>query len=97
MARPVLYAVLIWWAALSLIAAVLTVYDKRAAKRRPRARVPEATLMCVAALGGAEAMLAVMLLIRHKTLHKKFMVGLPLIIAAHAALAAGCLLLPKLL
>ena len=33
--------------------------------------------------GGAAAELCVMLLIRHKTRHAKFMVGLPVMAAAH--------------
>jgi uncharacterized membrane protein YsdA (DUF1294 family) len=79
--------------AVSAAACVLTVYDKAAAKLRIR-RIPEATLMLTGAAGGAAAMLAVMLLIRHKTRHAKFMVGLPLIIAAQLcalALASHCL------
>ena len=95
MERAVLYAVLVWWAVVSLTAVILTVYDKRAAKRRPRRRIPEKTLMWVAALGGAETMLLTMLLIRHKTLHKKFMIGLPLLIALHAAGAVAWVLLRK--
>jgi uncharacterized membrane protein YsdA (DUF1294 family) len=50
--------------------------------------------MLTGAAGGAAAMLTVMLLIRHKTRHVKFMVGLPLIIAAQLcalALASHCL------
>ena len=74
-----------WWSAVSLSAVVITIADKRRARRGGR-RVPERTLLLVAALGGAAAMLAVMKAIRHKTLHKKFMIGLPVIITAHVAL-----------
>ena len=49
-------------------------------------RVPEATLMLVGLFGGATAMLVTMKVIRHKTKHMKFMVGLPLEIALQAAL-----------
>jgi len=41
-------------------------------------RVPEATLMAVAFLGGSLGSLAGMYLFRHKTKHKKFTVGIPL-------------------
>ena len=76
-----------WWLlGWSLLAIGLTLYDKHAAKAAPRHRVPEATLMTVAAFGGATAMLAACLLIRHKTRHPKFMVGLPLLILLHAGL-----------
>ena len=78
-------ALLIWLAAVSLTAAALTIYDKLAAKRRPRGRIRERTLLICGALGGATAMLAVMLLIRHKTRHMKFMLGLPAMILLHIA------------
>ncbi len=70
--------------AVSLIAAVLTVADKRRAKRGEW-RVPESTLLFTAALGGAAAMLATMRLVRHKTRHKKFMWGLPAMLLVQVA------------
>lgn len=73
--------------AISLIAVIMTVYDKRAAKKKPKARVPEARLFITAILGGSVFMLATMLMIRHKTKHLSFMVGLPIIIAIQFALA----------
>jgi len=66
-------------AAISVFAAVITVYDKFAAKSRLR-RVSESFLIFIALLGGSAAMLGTMLLIRHKTRHLKFMAGIPLII-----------------
>ena len=78
---------MVWiFAAVSLPAIVLTVYDKWAAKRRTKSRIPERVLLTVAGLGGSVAMLLIMLLIRHKTRHAKFMVGLPLMIFAQIAL-----------
>ena len=79
-------AALCWIVVVSLAAAALTVYDKRAAKRSPRRRVRERTLLALGALGGAAAEYAVMRRIRHKTLHKKFMVGLPVMIVLHVLL-----------
>jgi uncharacterized membrane protein YsdA (DUF1294 family) len=73
-------------AAVSLLAVVLTGYDKWAAKHRTKSRIPERVLLTVAGLGGSVAMLLIMLLIRHKTRHAKFMVGLPLMILAQIAL-----------
>ena len=73
---------------MSVLAAGLTVYDKIAAKTEGARRIPENTLMYVGFMGGAAAMYLTMLLIRHKTLHKKFMIGLPVFIALHAAIAA---------
>ncbi len=78
--------VLMWFLVFSVAAIGLTVYDKLAAKSAPRRRIRESTLLTVAALGGATAMEATMLLIRHKTRHPKFMVTLPLLIALHAGL-----------
>lgn len=71
--------------AISAVAAVLTVYDKCVAKRRGR-RIPEKTLFAMAILGGSAAMLLTMYLIRHKTKHKRFMLGLPLIIVIQIAI-----------
>ncbi len=79
---------LIWWAAISLVTAAVTIKDKRAAIKG-KYRVPEATLMLLGLLGGAAAELAVMKIIRHKTKHKKFMIGLPAEIILHIALAAA--------
>lgn len=68
---------------ISFVAIIITVHDKRAAEKQ-KWRVPEKTLFLVALLGGALAMYITMLLIRHKTLHKRFMIGLPLIIVLQA-------------
>ncbi len=72
---------------LSLIATVLTYQDKWAAIRKKR-RVSEKTLFFTATLGGSVAMYVTMLLIRHKTNHKRFMLGLPLLIVLQMALFA---------
>ena len=71
-------------ALISLLAAALTVHDKRAAQRH-QWRVRESTLLLVSALGGSVAMLLTMRLIRHKTRRAKFMAGIPAIIALQAA------------
>ena len=76
----------IYLAAISLLAIILTVYDKRAPQRR-KWRVRESTLLFIAALGGSVAMLLTMQFIRHKTKHSKFMVGIPVIIVLQIALA----------
>ncbi len=44
-------------------------------------RIPEATLLCIAVLGGSIGCLAGMRLFHHKTLHPKFSIGVPVIIA----------------
>ena len=65
---------------ISLVSIIVCIYDKIAAKRAKRHRTPEKTLLLLSALGGSVAMLATMLIIRHKTKHTKFMVGIPVII-----------------
>ena len=82
---PALKIALLYTAAVSIVTIIITVYDKIAAKKRPRHRVPERTLLLLAMLGGGLAEYAALLAIRHKTRRKKFMIGLPVIIFAHAA------------
>jgi uncharacterized membrane protein YsdA (DUF1294 family) len=78
---------LIYLAIISVISIVVCIYDKFAAKHNPKHRTREATLLLLSALGGSVAMLITMLLIRHKTKHAKFMVGIPLIIIVQAVVA----------
>lgn len=60
---------------------LLMLIDKQKA-RRGAWRIPEATLMGVAILGGSIGAIAGMHLFRHKTKHPKFYIGLPCILAA---------------
>ena len=80
-------------AAISLISIVVCCYDKFAAKHNPKHRTREATLLLLSALGGSVAMFATMLLIRHKTKHAKFMIGIPAIMVVQTALVIALLLL----
>ncbi len=75
---------LIYVLVISVVAIVITVADKKASKRRKKKRIPETTLMLVGFFGGALPMYITMKVIRHKTKHKKFMIGLPVIIFLHA-------------
>ena len=79
---------------ISVLSAGVTIYDKIAAKKLPRRRVPEKTLLTLGFAGGAAAMWTVMLLIRHKTRHKKFMITLPVFAVLHAAAAIYLLCRP---
>ena len=65
---------------------LLMLVDKWKAKKN-RWRIRESTLLIVAALGGSVGSLAGMYLFRHKTLHLKFTVGIPLILAAQCIAA----------
>lgn len=85
--RTALLPILIWLCAVSIVSAAVTVWDKKSARRGGR-RVPERTLLLLAVLGGGVVMYAVMRRIRHKTKHRKFMVGIPLILLAEAAVIA---------
>lgn len=78
---------LIYLAAVSIIAVIMTVSDKSRAKKHKR-RIAEKTLFGTAVLGGSAAMYLTMLAIRHKTKHKRFMIGLPLIIIVQAIVIA---------
>ena len=60
--------------------------DKRLAKKQRR-RVPEATLLWIAALGGSVGSLLGMRLARHKTKHPKFYLGIPILLALQMILA----------
>lgn len=54
--------------------------DKEKAKAG-RWRIPEATLLCVAFMGGSLGAYLGMRVFRHKTRHPKFSIGLPVILA----------------
>ena len=85
--NPVLKIALAYFAVISVVTVIVTVYDKIAAKKRPKRRIRENTLLLLAILGGGPAEYLTMLVIRHKTKHKKFMVGLPVIILLEALVA----------
>ena len=73
---------------------LLMLVDKIKAKKNLW-RIPEATLMGVAAIGGSIGAIAGMNLFRHKTKHAKFYIGLPVILALQIILV--CFLVFKLM
>ena len=77
--------ILVYLGCISSIAVVVTIADKQKAGRGAW-RVPEATLLMLSALGGSVAMYVTMRLIRHKTRHSKFMLGIPLILVFQSVL-----------
>ena len=83
-----LKALLLYLAAANLLALVLYGLDKLFAKKGKR-RIPEKTLLGVAACGGSIGALAGMYLFRHKTLHRKFTVGVPMILLLQCLIAAA--------
>ena len=64
---------------------VFMLADKIKAKRKAW-RIPESTLLIVAALGGSLGSLLGMYLFRHKTRHPKFTVTIPLLLIAHTVI-----------
>lgn len=55
--------------------------------RHNRWRIPEATLLLFAAIGGSIGALLAMRVFRHKTQHKKFRYGVPAILIVQMAVA----------
>ena len=83
--------ILLWLAGISLLALVLCGIDKWKA-RRDRWRIPEKTLFLSAILGGSVGLLVGMHLFRHKTKHKSFTIGVPLIFIFQLGIAAWLLM-----
>lgn len=72
---------------ISVIAVVITVSDKILSVCHKK-RVSENMLMTISLLGGSIAMFLTMIVIRHKTRHKKFMFGIPLMVIIQLSLFA---------
>ena len=65
---------------INAIAFFLMLADKQKARKK-KWRIPEATLIGVAVIGGSVGALAGMYTFRHKTKHPKFTIGVPVILA----------------
>ena len=72
--------------AINLIAFVMYGIDKLKA-RKGWWRIPEATLIWMAVLGGSIGALLGIKVWHHKTMHKKFYIGVPVILVLQIALA----------
>ena len=73
---------------INLIGTVFVIADKYRA-RRGKWRVPERAFFIVSLLGGTAGTYLCMRAIRHKTLHKRFMIGLPVIFILQIAAVAA--------
>ena len=73
--------------AINIVSFFLYGIDKYKAKKNEW-RVPEATLLMIAVIGGSIGAWVGMRLWHHKTMHKKFKYGIPLIIIMQIALVA---------
>ena len=77
-----------WLLVINVAAFAMFGIDKWKAKHK-KYRIPESWLMLSAILGGSVGAVCGMDFFRHKTLHKKFKLGLQLILAVQVLLAAG--------
>lgn len=84
MNKEALIPAIFYFAVISLITVTVTVCDKVKAKKGSF-RVSEKSLILLALAGGSVAEYITMKAIRHKTLHKKFMIGLPVIMLIQLA------------
>lgn len=64
---------------------ILMITDKHRARKKLR-RISEANLFTVAIAGGSLGSLAGMYMVRHKTKHPKFTIGMPVILCVHILL-----------
>lgn len=78
--------VIFYLLAINLLTFVTYGVDKWKA-RHNRWRIPEATLLLLAALGGSIGALLAMRVFRHKTQHKKFRYGVPALLLVQLAIA----------
>ena len=79
--------ILLWYLLIVNAAGFLLMLADKLKARKKKWRIKEATLMGCAAIGGSIGVLAGMYTFRHKTLHTKFTVGVPLILAVQVILA----------
>lgn len=90
MAKLILFYLLI----INALGFVLMLADKFKAKKNLW-RIPETTLFAAALLGGSLGSLLGMYLVRHKTQHLKFTLGMPLILAVQVIAAVWFLIFLK--
>ena len=91
---PLAAALLIYLAAVNVIAFAVYGADKRRAKKDKR-RVPEKTLFLLAIIGGSVGALLGMKVFHHKTRHWYFVWGIPAILLVQIALPVVLLVLSK--
>ncbi|MGI6013110.1 MAG: DUF1294 domain-containing protein [Oscillospiraceae bacterium] len=89
LSHPFLLVLAVYLLIVNLIGFVQMGIDKRRSIQR-RWRIPEAQLFLVAAIGGSVGSLLGMYVFRHKTKHKTFVIGMPLILIVQLILA-GCI------
>ena len=78
----------LWLALINLTAFLAFGIDKWKAKRPNARRIPERTLFFLAMLGGSIGALLGMKVWHHKTLHKTFTIGIPVILILQIVLGS---------
>lgn len=77
--------ILMYLLIINALGLLLMIVDKSRARKRLR-RISEANLFTVAIAGGSLGSLVGMYMARHKTKHKKFTIGIPIILFFHILL-----------
>ena len=75
-------AVMIYLILINALGFLLMLLDKHKARKKVW-RIPEATLLIVALIGGSVGSLIGMYLVRHKTKHLQFSLGIPIMLVIH--------------
>lgn len=83
--------ILYYLLAVNVLTFIVYGFDKRKARRK-RWRIPEATLLGLAVIGGSVGAWIAMHIFHHKTLHNKFRYGIPVIFLLQTALVLYLLL-----
>lgn len=78
-------ALLIYLLGVNIITFILMGVDKRKAKRKAW-RIPERTFWSLALIGGALGSMLGMSQFRHKTKHRSFVIGMPLLLLLNIGL-----------
>ena len=76
---------LIYLLIINAVGFAVMLIDKQKAKKN-RWRIPEKTLFGIALIGGSVGCIMGMYTVRHKTKHKHFVIGMPVILLAQAFL-----------
>lgn len=72
--------IILYLLAANIVTFIAYARDKRLAKKANARRIPEKNLILLAVIGGSIGALLAMHFLRHKTLHKKFYIGIPVIL-----------------
>jgi uncharacterized membrane protein YsdA (DUF1294 family) len=78
---------------INLLAVLLMKKDKQYAETPDARRIRESTLLLVAIVGGGVGEYYAMYKYKHKTLHKKFLYGVPIAILVHTSMLAYLLMI----